>query len=354
MVSSLDGYDLAGTGAVVGGILFASGVGVRSHLKSDDTVHWLSWIGLIMIAVGMLVSAVFWHAKKGMEGLNGKAAWPMMATMFGFAAFVLWMFVETVQEHAAYKMPVVAPNIQTYCAEDTTTVLKGPAIMEIGSAGNPGLDVVAAWTFAFATISALLHGGYPIEKDAHRTAYWGFWGFYFVAVALLVTMAGLVTAIGLKIDNKDVFHASVQNDAGIQEDIYHARMNVYGVIVGAMLSVGVTSAFARAGNDEPQSEGPEKYIRGLHMFITALCFVFVIFGAVALFVTTHTFWTDGDGEKNGHEFAPQFMCWSESQHEIIAIGNTFFAFFLPFALSMCWRAFRPADKSRAITIDGNA
>jgi hypothetical protein len=345
MVSSLDGYDLAGTGAVVGGILFASGVGVRSHLKSDDTVHWLSWIGLIMIAVGMLVSAACWHAEKGMEGLKKPPAWIMMATMFGFAAFVLWMFVETVQDHAAYKMPLDPFGNQEKCAHDTTTVLKGPAIMEIGSAGNPGLDVVAAWTFAAATISALWHGGHTIKKDAHPNAFWGFWGFYVITLLLLGAMAGLVTNIGLKIDNKDVFHASVQTDAGLQEDIYHARMNVYGVIVGAMLSVGVTSAFARAGNDESQSEGLEKFIRALHMFITALCFVFVIFGAVALFVTTHTFWTDGDGEKNAYEFAPQFMCWSESQHEIIAIGNTFFAFFLPFVLSMCWRAFRPADQS---------
>ena len=357
MVSSLDGYDLAGTGAVVGGILFASGVGVRSHLKSDDTVHWLSWVGLIMIALGMLVSAACWHAKKGMAGLKERLkdprGWIMMATMFGFAAFVLWMFVETVQDHAAYKMPIDALGTQEKCAYDTTTVLKGPAIMEIGSAGNPGLDAMAAWTFAAATISALWHGGHPIKKDTHPYAFWGFWGFYFVAVALLVAMAGLVTNIGLKIDNKDVFHASVQNDAGIQEDIYHARMNVYGVIVGAMLSVGFTSAFAGAGNDKSQNaEGLEWWISVLHMVITAVCFVFVIFGAVALFLTTHTFWTDGDAGKNDHEFAPYFMCWSESQHEIIAIGNTFFAFFLPFALSMCWRAFRPGDESTGFNTFG--
>ena len=346
MVSSLDGYDLAGTGAVVGGILFASGVGVRSHLGSDDMVHWLSWVGLIMIALGMILAALFWYVKEGKAGLKKPRGWIMMATMFGFAAFVLWMFVETVQDHAAYKMPVDTLGNQEKCAGDTTTILKGPAIMEIGSAGNPGLDAMAAWTFAAATISALWHGGYSIKKDDHPYAFWGFWGFYVITLLLLGAMAVLVTLIGVKIDNKDVFHTSVQTDAGIQEDIYHARMNVYGVIAGAMLSVGVTSAFIMAGNDKSQNyQRLEWFIRVLHMFITAACFVFVIFGAVALFLTTHTFWTDGDGEKNGHEFAPLFMCWSESQHEIIAISNTFFAFFLPFALSMCWRAFRPADQS---------
>lgn len=346
MVSSRDGYDLAGTGAVVGGILFASGVGVRSHLGSDDTVHWLSWVGLILIALGMLVSAAFWYGMEGMAGLKKSPAWiVMVATVVGFTAFVLWMFVETVQDHAAYKMPLDTFGNQEKCAGDTTTILKGPAIMEIGSAGNPGLDAMAAWTFAAATISALWHGGYSIKKDDHPYAFWGFWGFYVITLLLLGAMAVLVTVIGFKIDNKDVFHASVQTDAGIQEDIYHARMNVYGVIVGAMLSVGVTSAFAGAGNDKSQNyEGLEWFIRVLHTVITAACFVFVIFGAVALFLTTHTFWTDGDGEKNAHEFAPKFMCSSESQHEIIAIGNTFFAFFLPFALSMCWRAFRPADQ----------
>lgn len=347
MVSSLVGYDLAGTGAVVGGILFASGVGVRSYLGSDDVVNWLSWVGLIMIAVGMVGSAAFWYAQKGMAGVKEQAAWPMMATMFGFAAFVLWMFVETVQDHDPYHMT----HDQGLCAQDTNTTLKGPAIMEIGSAGNPGLDVMAAWTFALAMISALWHGGYPIKKAGDSTAYWGFWGFYLIAVALLVTMAGLVTAIGLKIDNKDVFHASVQTNAGLQEDIYHARMNVYGVIVGAMLSVGFTAAFIMAGNDESQSNtGLEKFVRGLHMFITAVCFVLVIFGAVTLLGTTHTFWTDGDAEKSAHPFAPLFMCSSESQHEIIAIGNTFFAFFLPFALSMCWRAFRPGDKGASAEV----
>ena len=343
MVSSLVGYDLAGTGAVLGGISFAIGVGVRSYLGSDDAVNWLSWVGLIMIAVGMIGSAAFWYAENGMAGVKEPTAWPMMATMFGFAALVIWMFVETVQDHDPYHMTYD----QGLCADDTNTTLKGPAIMEIGSAGNPGVDVVAAWTFALATISALWHGGYTIEKQTHETAYWGFWGFYVIAFALLAAMAGLVTAIGVEISNKDVFHASVQTDAGLQEDIYHARMNVYGVIVGAMLSVGFTAAFIMAGNGKsPEGESTlEWVIRGLHMVVTAVCFVFVIFGAVTLLGTTHTFWTDGDGEKNGYPFAPLFMCTSESQHEIIAIGNTFFAFFLPFVLSMCWRAFRPGDQS---------
>lgn len=329
-------YDVFGTTAVVGGILFSSGVGVRNYLGSDDTVHWLSWVGLIMIAASELVAIISWFLANGLDGAKAMKQITMVATLGAFVALTVWMFVEVAQDHSAV-------SVGTVCAGDTDadTILRGPAIMEIGIAGNPGLDTLAAWTFLVSVTYALMPAAKRVTAKGYDITYengkpkWGMF-FDFATFALLVAMGVLVTMISLKIDNKDVFHSGVIGDAGLQEDINDARMQIYGVILGAMLSLGI------GGLTRAKSFKADGLIDNLHLYLSGAFVLMTLAGSIILLLTTHEFWEDHG--TTGDSFVPDYLCDSESRHKRIALGNTLFAFFFPLALTMAWRAFKTSSE----------
>ena len=82
------------------------------------------------------------------------------------------------------------------------------------------------------------------------------------------------------------------------------------------------------------------FIAGLHALLTMLFCCFVLGGSAAMAAYTHQFWEDNS---EAGPFAPGPLCFSESLHSKVALGNTFFGFFLPLALSMSWYAYRPKE-----------
>lgn len=325
-------YDIFGTLAVVGGVLFAVGVADRSYLMSDDAVHGFSWAGLALVAVGLSVTftAKFYMEREAMESIAD------FLVCGSFFALVVSMLAFNIQDHDAY-------NVTYPCAGSSrSTILEGPAIMEIGSAGMPALDTVAAFSF-FVVVSICLTRmtmetegtinivGTSGEREAKSIA----GVFSAIAGILLLTAAVLVVIISVKIDADSPFDASVRGDSGLQDDIRDARMNIYGVTLGAILAIGAAFGLSHEKDEEGGFKG---MIEKLHFGLTWVFLAMTLMGSITLLNATRQFWKDYGP---GASFAPDLLCKSDSQQDVVALGNTTFAFYLPLAITMAWRACRP-------------
>jgi len=335
-------YDYSGTAAVVGGILFSSGIAARAHFEPDDTVHWLSWVGLGLIAVGMVFSvgvAIFEIFNTDDNKMKKALA---MLVGASFAGLVIALLVLNAEDHDAVSIP--------NCADGKTdTMLKGPAILEIGSAGIPALDAFAAFVFMLTVMAGLWKmiydddGNTDLEGNVKTLAVGSYWLTFCLLIAALV----LVIIISAKIGEDDPW--DVIGDLPLQKDIKNYRIAIYAVyaVASGFGSLTAYLASGQSGNGRltvlaaQTEEGRYGWIGLLHMVISVICTSFVFIGCFVLAISTDGFWKDTHGMGS---FAPGPLCHSESSHTTAALGNTFFGFFLPLALSMSWYAYRPGKE----------
>ena len=223
MVEAKDWYDIFGTLAVVGGVLFAVGVGLRSSLSSDDAVHWLSWVSLFLIGVCSVAVMVF--GSRNMESSEKYKKFAMYATWVPFAVVSIYIAIESIMDHDAHEFA-------SACKDGDKTALEGPAIMEIGSAGMPALDSIAAVAFTLAIGSALFtRGKLEDEGDEAKTVDTVS---RFSATVMFVIATIFTIKYTVDTENTNPFHADVCNSTNRQEDIEDDRKSVYGFITAGM------------------------------------------------------------------------------------------------------------------------
>lgn len=326
MVEAKDWYDIFGTLAVVGGVLFAVGVGLRSSLSSDDAVHWLSWVSLFLI--GGCSVAVIVSMSRNMESSEMYKNVAMYPTWALFAVVSLYIAIESIMDHDAHEFA-------SACKDGDKTALEGPAIMEIGSAGMPALDSIAAVAFTLAIGSALFTRDKLNADGEAKTVdtVSRFLATFMFVIATIFTIKYTVDT-----ENTNPFHADVCNSTNRQEDIEDDRKSVYGFITTGMALVAL-SAIIRL----PQTENPlgKDFVEKLHTVLSIVFAGLIFVGAFWACVNTNYF-----GDHSGVNGFCQYTCDSavgeaDGWNIKPTLSNTFFSFILPFSLSMAWRAFRP-------------
>lgn len=320
-------YDLAGTAAVVGGVLFTVGVGLRSSLSSDDAVHWLSWISLFLIGASSVICML-----NAMKEEGQKKKMMMLLTWALFGVVSIWIAVDSIMDHDAH-------DFGAACKGNDETILKGPAIMEIGSAGTPALDSIAAVAFTIAIGSALFgQTTYESEGDAKTVDTMS----RFLSTLMFFIAAIFTIKYAADTDNHNPFDQNVCGSATHREDIENDRKVAYGVIAAGAALICVSGTIRFVGMD--RGEFGKDMIDILHTVLSAIFVVLILIGA---------FWecinTDHFADHSGGGFC-QYTCDSavgvpDGWNIKPTMSNAFFSLILPFSLSMAWRAYRPEKEN---------
>jgi hypothetical protein len=330
MVDAKDGYDISGTLAVVGGVLFSIGVGLRSSLSSDDAVHWMSWVSLFLIGGCSVAAMVFGSRTMGSNKFKNAF---MYFTWTGFAVVSLYIAIESIMDHDAHEFA-------SACKDGDKTALEGPAIMEIGSAGMPALDSIAAVAFTLAIGSALFTRSKLQDKgDEAKTVdtVSRFLATFMFVIATIFTIKYTVDT-----ENTNPFHADVCNSTNHQEDIEDDRKSVYGFITTGMALVALSAIIRLPQTDKPLGED---FVEKLHTVLSTMFAGLIFVGAFWACVNTNYF-----GDHSGVNGFCQYTCDSavgeaDGWNIKPTLSNTFFSFILPFSLSMAWRAFRQEEEA---------
>lgn len=317
-------YDVAGTAAVVGGVVFTVGVGLRSSLSSDDAVHWLSWISLFLIGLSSVI-CILTAMKEG----DWKKMMMMVLTWALFGVISIWIAVDSIMDHDAH-------NFSAPCKGNDETILKGPAIMEIGSAGTPALDSIAAVAFTIAIGSALFgQKQYEADGDAKTVDTMS----RFLSTLMFFIAAIFTIKYAADTDNHNPFDQNVCNSATYQDDIETDRKTAYGLIAAGAALICISGYIRFEGMGRGQI-GEDKYDI-LHTVLSAVFVVLILIGA---------FWecinTDHFADHSGTTGFCQYTCDSavgvpDGWNIKPTMSNAFFSLILPFSLSMAWRAYRP-------------
>ena len=328
MVDAKDWYDIFGTLAVVGGVLFSIGVGLRSSLSSDDAVHWMSWVSLFLIGACSVAAMVFGSRMMGSNKFKNAL---MYFTWAGFAGVSLSIAIELIMDHDAHEFA-------SACKNDDTTVLEGPAIMEIGSAGIPVIDSIAAVAFTLAIGSALFTRD-AIEGDSETKTVDTMSRFLATSMFVIATIFTIKYAADT--ENTNPFHADVCNSTKHQEDIEVDRKSVYGFITAGMSLLAVFAFIRLSKTDSALGEG---LVERLHTVLSIIFALLIFVGAFWACVNTDYF-----EDHSGVNGFCQYTCDSavgeaDGWNIKPTLSNTFFSFILPFSLSMAWRAFRQEEK----------